>query len=233
MNYLIVGGSTGVGKAITDILASEGNDVYVVSRKASERISEESNVHPFDRDVTDEKADWSFLPEKLDGVAYCAGSINLKPFHRLKLQDFKNDFEINLLGAVNTLQNSMEALKQSDQASVVLFSSVAAQKGLTFHTTVSAAKGSIEGLTKALSAEWSPSVRVNSVALALTDTPMAERLLNSENKREASNERHPLKRYGQPEDAAEMASFLLSPKSSWITGQVIGVDGGMSSVQNI
>lgn len=233
MNYLIVGGSTGIGKAITNILASDGHEVYVVSRKASERISNENNVHAFDRDVTNDDADWSFLPEKLDGVAYCAGSINLKPFHRLKLKDFKNDFEINLVGAVNTLQNCMPVLKKSDQASVVLFSSVAAQKGLTFHTTVSAAKGGIEGLTKALSAEWAPSIRVNSVALALTDTPMAERLLNSENKREASNERHPLKRYGQPEDAAEMAAFLLSPKSSWVTGQIIGVDGGMSSVQNI
>jgi NAD(P)-dependent dehydrogenase (short-subunit alcohol dehydrogenase family) len=233
MNYLIVGGSTGIGKAITKILASGGNDVYVVSRNASDRISDEPNVHPFDRDVTKEDTDWSFLPEKLDGVAYCAGSINLKPFHRLKLQDFKNDFEINLLGVVNTLQNCMPALKKSEQASVVLFSSVAAQKGLTFHTTVSAAKGGVEGLTKALSAEWAPSIRVNSIALALTDTPMAERLLNSENKREASNERHPLKRYGKPEDAAEMAAFLLSSKSSWITGQIIGVDGGMSSVQNI
>ena len=233
MNYLVVGGSTGVGKAITSMLAANGNDVYVVSRSASERISDEPNVHPFDRDVTDEDADWSFLPEKLDGVAYCAGSINLKPFHRLKPADFKNDFNINLLGAVNTLQNAMPALKKSDQASVVLFSSVAAQKGLTFHATVSAAKGSIEGLTKALSAEWAPSIRVNAIALALTDTPMAESLLNSENKRKASNERHPLKRYGKPEDAAEMAAFLLSARASWITGQIIGVDGGMSSVQNI
>lgn len=233
MNYLIIGGSTGVGKAIASILSKGGNDVYVASRSATQRNVNDPNIHVIDIDVTDENADWSFLPETIDGMAYCPGSINLKPFHRLKPEDFLSDMEINLFGAVKSLQKVLPALKNSDQASVVLFSSVAAQKGLTFHASVSAAKGAIEGLTKALSAEWAPSIRVNTVALALTKTPMAERLLNSETKQEASNARHPLKRFGQPEDGAEMAAFLLSSKSSWITGQVLGVDGGMSAIQNI
>ena len=138
-----------------------------------------------------------------------------------------------MLGAVNAIQASLNALKNSDSASIVMFSSVAAERGLNFHASISAAKGAVEGLTKSLSAELAPDIRVNAVALSLTDTPLAEQLLNNEKKQEANNARHPLHRYGRPEDAADAALFLLGNKSSWVTGQILGVDGGMGTIQNI
>lgn len=231
--FLIVGGSTGVGKSLTQILLEAGHRVFVASRQAESRLEPADNLSVHTIDALNELADWSFLPEKLDGVVYCGGSINLKPFHRLKNADFLEDFKVNLLGAVNTIQAALPALKKAEQGAIVLFSSVAVLRGLTFHSSVSAAKGGIEGLTRALSAEFAPNIRVNAVALSLTDTPMAEKLLGSESKREAGNARHPLKRVGRPEDAANAAAFLLGSESSWITGQIIQVDGGMSTIQNL
>ncbi|MEM9052919.1 MAG: SDR family oxidoreductase [Bacteroidota bacterium] len=233
MNYLVVGGSTGIGKEISDKLLEEGHHVIVASRSATTRLSSSGNLSVHDVDATDPNADWSFLPESLDGVVYCGGSINLKPFKRLKNEDFIQDYTVNVLGAVNTVQACLKSFKNTESSSVVLFSSVAAERGLNFHASISAAKGAVEGLTKSLSAELAPTVRVNCVALSLTDTPMAEALLNNERKQEASNLRHPLKRYGQPADAAEAALFFLESRSSWVTGQVLGVDGGMGTIQNI
>jgi NAD(P)-dependent dehydrogenase (short-subunit alcohol dehydrogenase family) len=214
-------------------LKDHGHSVVIASREANTRMESGPKIGVHNIDATDENADWSFLPEELDGVVYCGGSINLKPFHRLKNSDFLADFNVNLIGAVNTVQAALPALKKSGHGSIVLFSTVAVQRGLAFHASVSAAKGGVEGLTRALSAELAPSIRANAVAISLTDTPMAERLLSTEAKQEASRERHPLKRYGKPEDAAAIAAFLLSSESSWITGQVIGVDGGMSVIQNL
>lgn len=231
--YLIVGGTTGIGKSLTDILTAGGDSVIIASRSASERIEGSDSISVHDVDATDADADWSFLPEKLDGMAFCPGSINLKPFHRLKNSDFEEDFRINLVGAVNAIQAALPALKKAENASIVLFSTVAVQRGLNFHTSVAAAKGAVEGLTRSLSAELAPTIRVNAVALSLTDTPMAERLLSNDSKKEAGNARHALKRYGQPADIAEMAAFLIGGKSSWITGQIIGVDGGMGTIQNL
>ncbi len=233
MNYLVIGGATGIGERLTEILLQKGNTVYVASRNAKKNTTKKDNLIVADIDAVSADADWSFLPEELDGIAYCAGSINLKQFKRLKLEDFKTDFEINLLGAVNTIQAALPALKKGSGGSILLFSSVAAQRGLTFHASVAAAKGAIEGLTRALSAELAPDIRVNALALSLTDTPLAKNLLGSEKKREASNERHPLKRFGKPNDAASIGAFLLSPDADWITGQIIGVDGGMGAIQNI
>lgn len=232
-HYLIVGGSTGIGKALTENLTAQGHHVTVASRNASSRIDSNEYLTVHDIDATNAEADWDFLPEKLDGVAYLGGSINLKPFHRLKNEDFLSDFKINLLGAVNTIQAALPALKKAENASIVLFSTVAVQRGLTFHASVAAAKGAVEGLTRELSAELAPGIRVNAVALSLTDTPMAEKLLSNDTKREAANDRHALKRHGKPQDISEMAAFLLSDKASWITGQIIGVDGGMGTVQNL
>jgi len=231
--YLIVGGSTGIGKSLSEQLVKAGHQVFVASRSAGSRMESGDNISVHTVNATDESADWSFLPEKLDGVVYCGGSINLKPFHRLKNADFLEDFKVNLLGAVNTIQAALPALKKADQGSIVLFSTVAVQRGLTFHSSVSAAKGGIEGLIRALSAEFAPKIRVNAVAISLTNTPMAEKLLGTEAKIEAGNARHPLKRVGKPSDAASAAAFLLGEESSWITGQVIGVDGGMSTIQNL
>jgi NAD(P)-dependent dehydrogenase (short-subunit alcohol dehydrogenase family) len=181
--------------------------------------------------VLDEAIDLSFLPEKLDGVVYCPGSINLKPFARIKPEDFTNDFNLQVGGMIKVLQAVYPALKKSEAASVVVFSTVAVQMGLPFHTQVSASKGAIEGLTKALSAEWAPSVRVNCIAPSLTDTPLAAQLLNTEEKKAANALRHPLKKIGTATDIANMAAFLLSEKASWITGQVMHVDGGMSTIK--
>jgi NAD(P)-dependent dehydrogenase (short-subunit alcohol dehydrogenase family) len=179
----------------------------------------------------DAEIDFSFLPEILDGVVYCPGSINLKPFARIKSEDFTNDFNLQVGGLIKVLQAAQPALKKSEHASVVVFSTVAVQMGLPFHTQVSASKGAIEGLTKALSAEWAPSIRVNCIAPSLTDTPLAAQLLNTEEKKAANALRHPLKKIGTAADIANMAAFLLSEKASWITGQVLHVDGGMSTVK--
>jgi NAD(P)-dependent dehydrogenase (short-subunit alcohol dehydrogenase family) len=233
MKYLVIGGSTGIGSKISERLLDEGNEVIVASRNATSRLESKDKRKVVDIDATDQNADWSFLPETLDGVVYCGGTINLKPFKRLKAEDFIHDFNINVVGAVNTIQASLKSLKNADQPSVVMFSSVAADRGLNFHTSIAAAKGGVEGLTRALSAELAPDIRVNAVALSLTDTPLAEQLLNNEKKQESGKSRHPLNRYGQPEDAAEAALFLLSKKSSWVTGQVLGVDGGMGTIQNL
>ena len=231
--FLIVGGTTGVGKSLTDMLINQGHHVYVVSRKAQDRLASGNGLHVHNLDATHEGADWGFLPDKIHGVAYLGGSINLKPFHRLKNDDFLEDFKVNTLGAVNTIQAALPKFKEAGGGSVVLFSTVAVQRGLAFHASVSAAKGGVEGITRALSAELAPSIRVNAIALSLSETPMAEKLLNTEAKQEASRNRHALKRFGTAHDGASMAAFLLSDDATWITGQVIGVDGGMGTVQNI
>lgn len=171
------------------------------------------------------------LPEKLDGYVYCPGTIHLKPFARADLTDFEKDFKIQVLGVVRSLQASLPSLKKSGKASIVLFSTVAVQTGFPFHSIVSASKGAIEGLARALAAELAPGIRVNVIAPSLTDTPLAAKLLNSEEKRIASAERHPLRRTGLAEDQANAAVFLLSDESSWITGQVMHVDGGLSSLK--
>jgi NAD(P)-dependent dehydrogenase (short-subunit alcohol dehydrogenase family) len=167
-------------------------------------------------------------------LVYCPGTINLKPFHRFSIEDFQKDYEVNVLGAIKVLQACLKGLKKSESASVVLFSTVAVQVGLGFHSSISSAKGAVEGLAKSLAAEWAPNkIRVNVVAPSLTDTPLASALLGNEDKKEASNKRHPLGRYGQPEDIAGAAVFLLSTDASWMTGQVLHLDGGMSSVKSM
>lgn len=170
------------------------------------------------------------IDDPLAGFVYCPGSINLKPFSGLKCEQFRSDLELNLIGAVRCLRHYQSNLQASDSASVVLFSSVAVQTGLAFHSMVSASKGAVEGLTRALAAEWAPQIRVNCIAPSITDTDLAQRLLWDNKKRDAATTRHALKRIGEPEDIAQMAVFLLSGKASWITGQIIHVDGGMSTI---
>lgn len=224
-NYLIVGGTSGIGEAIVNLL-SQNHSVYVWSRNNYKYIEQHKSV-----DITSSEITTDDLPEVLDGVVYCPGSINLKPFHRLTTEDFLADYTINFLGAVNALQKTFPLLKKSKSASVVLFSSVAASQGMPFHASIASAKAAIEGLTKSLAAEWAPTIRVNCIAPSLTDTPLAERFLSSEEKKEAAAKRNPMQQIGNPADLAEAVAFLLSEKSKWITGQTLHIDGGLSTIK--
>ncbi|MCH7415344.1 SDR family oxidoreductase [Belliella sp. R4-6] len=224
-NIVVIGGNSGIGKSLVEKLEKIGANVFSYSRSA-----EGEN----ELDVTEEFTEISNLPDVIDGLVYCPGSINLKPFHRFSLDDFRKDYEINVLGAIKVLQACMKGLKKSDSASVVLYSTVAVRIGLGFHASIASAKGAVEGLTKSLAAEWAPNrIRVNAVAPSLTDTPLANQLLGNDDKKEASNKRHPLGRYGKPSDIASATLYLLSEDASWMTGQILHLDGGISSVKGI
>lgn len=229
-NYLIAGGSSGIGLALVKKLSAEGHHVLVVSR-TSDSLDGLPGVSHLPKDLRTDELTEDELPPLLDGVVYCPGSINLKPFKSLKPEAFQADFQINVLGAVKVLQAAQKALKAAEAPAVVLFSTVAVRQGMAFHSSISAAKGAVEGLTRSLAAEWAPAIRVNCIAPSLTDTPLAGRLLGSDEKREAAGARHPLKRVGTAGEAAALAHFLLGENSSWITGQIIGLDGGMSSLR--
>lgn len=228
-NYIIVGGSSGIGFEITKQLTEAGNHVTVLSRSKGD-LNSLSNVTHIEHDVTSDTPPEINL-ETIDGYAYCPGTINLKPFHGLKPDDFQKDFEVNVKGAIKTLQTIVKQLKKNGNASIVFFSTVAVQQGMPFHASVAASKGALEGMTRSLAAELAPNVRVNCIAPSITDTPLAERLLSSEEKKEASGKRHPLNRVGTAKEVARMATFLLSDDSSWMTGQIIGLDGGMSAIR--
>ena len=229
-NYLIIGGSSGIGSALVAQLIEEGHQVFA-TYNTHPFTSSFPNLSYYSLNVLDETLNLSFLPEKLDGIAFCPGAIQLKPFARIQPADFIADYHLQVVGAIKVIQGALPALKNAEQASIVLFSTVAVQLGLNFHSLVSASKGAIEGLTKSLAAELAPKIRVNAIAPSLTNTPLASSLLNSDQKIEANAERHPLKRVGKPEDISAMAAFLLSPKTSWMTGQILSVDGGMGTIK--
>ncbi len=225
-NILLIGGSYGIGHEIASMLSSEHN-IHIASR-TSNNIPSNCTHHVFNAE-TDDIRDLD-LPETLDGFVYCPGSINLRPFKMLKPEAFEDDMRINFHAMVRSVHGILPRLKNSNQASLVLFSTVAVKVGMPFHTSVAAAKGAIEGFAKALAAEYAPAFRVNVIAPSLTDTPLAGKLLASEEKKQKMGERHPLKRVGTAKDIASTAAFLLSDNSSWMSGQVLGVDGGMSTL---
>jgi 3-oxoacyl-[acyl-carrier protein] reductase len=226
-NILLIGGSYGIGYELAKELQNE-NNVFVASR-TNENLSNLNVTHiPFD--ATTDVLDSSKLPAVIDGLVYCPGSINLRPFRGLKLETFENDMQLNFFSMIKVIQSVLPQLTASEQASIVLFSTVAVKMGMPFHTSVAASKGAIEGFAKALAAEYAPKIRVNVIAPSLTDTPLADKFLSNDEKREKSAQRHPLKRFGTTDDISQMASFLLNEKSSWISGQIFHVDGGMSSL---
>lgn len=228
--YLVIGASSGIGKQSAEQLASLGFEVYGTYNK-KEISSTCSNLEFFPLNVLDENPNFDFLPDTLDGLVYCPGNISLRPFARIKSEDFMADFILQVLGAIRCIQAVMPRLKNSENASIVLFSTVAVQLGLGFHSQVAVSKGAIEGLTRALAAELAPKIRVNCIAPSLTDTPLAASLLSSEEKREANAQRHPLKKIGTTQDIANMVEFLVTDKSSWMSGQILHLDGGMSSLK--
>jgi 3-oxoacyl-[acyl-carrier protein] reductase len=228
-NIAIVGASSGIGLELTKLL-SPGNRVYALSRSRGD-LQEIENVIWNNLDVLQEDYDLSYLPNELHGLVYCPGSITLKPVRGLKSEDIIHDFQLNALSAFRIIQNVLGKLKAPNTASVVLFSTVAVGQGMPYHVSVSMAKGAVEGLTRSLAAELAPGIRVNAIAPSLTDTPLASRLLSTAERKEASAQRHPMKRIGNPTDLAYMAEFLLSDKAPWITGQVISVDGGMGRLK--
>lgn len=228
-NYLIIGGSTGIGLAIVQQLLAAGHRVVAVSRTRGQ-LSDHPQLTHIQADILTDELPTDQLPDVLHGLAYCPGSIVLKPFRSLKLTQFEEDFRINLLGAVQSIQAVLKKLQQADQSSIVLFSTVAVGKGMPFHASIAAAKGAVEGLTRSLAAELAPGIRVNCIAPSLTDTPLAGKLLATPEKKEAAGTRFPLKRVGESEDIARMGVFLLGEESSWMSGQVIGLDGGQSTL---
>ena len=226
--YLVIGGTSGIGAVLVKMLSDQGHKVIATYNSTTPQ--ELNNVSFHQLDVTDQNATMPELPDAIAGLAYCPGAINLLPFKRLKKENIQADFDLQVGGAVRAIQHALEPLKNG-KGSVVMFSTVAVQSGFNFHSQVAMSKGAIEGLTRALAAELAPTVRVNAIAPSITDTPLASRLLSSDDKKEANAKRHPLQKIGAPEDIANAASFLLNDSSSWITGQVLQVDGGISTLK--
>ncbi len=222
-NIVIIGGSKGIGNAIVNSLVEE-NNIINISRSKPEKSH--NNLKHYSLDILNDD-----LPklENVDALIYCPGSINLKPISRLKLDDFRDDFEINVIGAVRTIQHFLPTLKDGNKPSIVLFSTVAAKLGMPFHASVAAAKSAVEGLTKSLGAELAPTVRVNAIAPTVTDTDLASKLLRNDRMIENITERHPLKKYLQPNEVADLATFLISDKAASISGQIFELDCGIVS----
>ena len=224
-NILLIGGSSGIGLATAKLL-TENHEVYIASRSSDSLTGLDIHHLPFD--VTTDDLSTLDLPAELSGLVYCPGSINLRPFKGLKPEAFEADFQINVMGFVKSLQAVLPKL--TTNSSAVLYSTVAVKVGMPFHASVAASKGALEGLGKSLAAELAPKTRVNVIAPSITNTPLADRFLNNEAKMEKSAQRHPLKRVGQADDIAALTRFLLSDESSWMTGQILGLDGGMSTL---
>ncbi|MFM2155405.1 MAG: hypothetical protein RL516_154 [Bacteroidota bacterium] len=224
-NILLIGAASAIAKKLNEDLNQKNYTVYTISRTPLES----SNHFTYEGSIIDCELPAFDIP--LDGLVYFPGTINLKPFKSLKTSDVQQEFEINALGAFRCIQHYIKNLTMAENASVVLFSSVAAQTGMPFHSSISISKAAVEGLTRSLAAELAPKIRVNCIAPSLTETPLAGRLINTPEKIEQSGKRHPLQRIGNTNDIASMAAFLLSDDSSWMSGQVLKIDGGMSTLK--
>lgn len=223
--YIIAGASSAIGLETSALLRQGGHRTIGISTK--------QDTNGYDEFYVVDGYESNQLPEikePVQGLIYCPGTINLKPFNRFTSEDFLKDYSVNTIGAALVTQRYLPQLKEG-KGSVVFMSSVAASTGMSFHSSISMAKAALEGLTRALAAELSPLVRVNAIAPSLTSSPLSEKFLNSPEKVEASKQRNPMKKIGAPRDVAAMAAFLLSAESTWITGQVFAVDGGMNHLR--
>lgn len=233
---LIWGGSGGIGAATAQALARDGHALHLVGRDAARlaAVADPLGAGSSVADVTDPASFARVAAEAGDdlaGLVYAVGSINLRPLPRLTAQDFAQDFALNAAGAALAVQAALPALKAGDAGAIVLFSTVAVGQGFAAHASVAMAKGAVEGLTRALAAELAPKVRVNAIAPSLTDTPLAQGLTGNPQMAQSLAQMHPIPRLGTAADSGEMAAFLLSDRAGWITGQIIGVDGGRSSLR--
>lgn len=232
-SYAIFGGAGGVGSALARSLTSNGHEVHLIGRTEDSlsELAEEIGASYAVADATDSDAVEKAIgqgPEALDGMAYAVGTIDLKPLRRVTAEDMRHAFDVNVIGALNAARASRE--RMGKDSAMVLFSSVAAQKGFQNHTAIASAKGALEALTRQLAAEYAPKTRVNAIALSLTDTPLASSVLKSDAMRDGIAKSHALQRLGQPEDPAALARFLLSDESSWMTGTILNVDGGRTAL---
>ncbi|MFC2109604.1 SDR family NAD(P)-dependent oxidoreductase [Bacteroidota bacterium] len=222
---VIIGGSSGIGEALAHVELKK-NKVICIQRNTMKFQHE--NLVQFHKDVLIDE-----LPnlEQVDALVYCPGSINLKPFNRLTEQDFFNDYEINVIGAVKVVQKYLPVLKKSRTPKILLFSSVAVKIGMPYHASIAASKGAVEGLVKSLAAELAPLICVNAMAPTLTNTALASKLLRNDRLKEMNAERHPLKKYLEPEEVAEMVSFVISEKCRSISGQIFQMDCGIGTLK--
>ena len=225
---LILGASSGIGLSLTNRLLNNGHRVFATYCKNKIQISHPNLISSFFDTQISNSFEFN-LPEKLDGFVYCPGTINLKPFRSLKQDDFKLDFDVNVLGFIKSLQLLLKPLKKSNLSSVIGFSSVCAQSGFNFHASTATSKAALEGLFTSLAKEYAPKILFNIIAPSIIKSPLSEHLLNTDDKIERIATTHPIPRIGQPNDIASLAYHILI-ESSWMTGQIIKVDGGKSKL---
>ena len=225
-NIVIIGGTKGIGKAIVSEVV-DSNNVFCLSRNKTDFNHDNYTFHNFDA-LVDDYPDF----DSVDCLIYCPGSINLKPISTLSLEDFRNDFELNVIGAVRAIKKYLNLLKKSESASILLFSTVATKLGMPYHASVSVAKSGIDGLVKTLGSELAPKVRINAIAPTITNTELASKILRNDKVIENMVERHPLKKILSSNEVAKMASFLISEDASSISGQIFNMDAGIVSFKS-
>jgi 3-oxoacyl-[acyl-carrier protein] reductase len=227
--FIVAGGTSGIGYELVKLL-SINNKVIVLARNERE-VSKLDNVSFIMVDFADSNNNLPIIDEPIDGLIYTPGTINLKPFKSFKFEEINADMQINFFGAVKFIQAYLPQLQKSNSGSIVFFSTVAVQTGMSFHSSTAAAKGAIEGLTRSLAAELAPKIKVNCIAPSLTNTPLAEKLISNEIRLKAAEERHPLKRIATAYEIAKSAAWLLDEDNTWMTGQIIKIDGGISTIR--
>ncbi len=225
--YIVAGSSSGIGHSIALNLLNQGHEVIGFNR--NQPNFEHSNFSFHEADFSQLDVPLPELNQSIDGIFYCPGSIQLRPFKNIKSADFINDFMLNVIGATQLIKKYLPQLQLAASPGIVLFSSVAAQTGMSFHSSIASSKAAIEGLTKSLAAEFAPKIRVNAIAPSLTQTALSEKFINTEEKLQASKDRHPLKRIGTAEEIAISSIHIM--QNQWMTGQIITIDGGLGSIR--